>query len=140
MNSGIACLLGLSLAGLLWGQEHAPLAAGASETGAKKLSEELAAGKKVLILDVRSPQEYSEGHVPGAINIPSEDLKKKIEEMKVSKDTVLVTVCEHGGRSSRAAVELQKLGYKTSSFCRLDSWKKQGYELETGTGKAPAAP
>ena len=65
------------------------------------------------------------------MNIPLDDLARKLEEMKVTKDTTLVTMCEHGGRSSRAALELQKLGYPTASFCTLDSWKKCGYKIET---------
>jgi rhodanese-related sulfurtransferase len=58
--------------------------------------------------------------------------------MKVSKDTTLVTMCEHGGRSSRAALELEKLGYKTASYCTLDSWKKCGYKIETSDAKPHA--
>lgn len=135
MIGGISCLLGLSVAGLLPALQHAPVAAGASETAAQKLQQDLDGKAKLLVIDVRSPQEYAQGHVPGAINIPFEDLQKKMEEMKVPKDTTLVTMCEHGGRSSRAALELRKLGYKTSSFCRLDAWKKEGYKLETGHGR-----
>lgn len=132
---GISCLLGLGLAGLLQALQHAPVAAGARETTANELQQDLQKGGKRLVIDVRSPKEYAQGHVPGAINVPFEGFQKKIEEMKVPKDTTIVTVCDHGGRSSRAAVELQKLGYKTSSFCRLDSWKKEGYKLERGRGK-----
>ena len=122
----------VSLAIPLWvlGQEHSPVAGGVPETPAKKLYEELSQGKKVLVIDVRSPKEYSEGHVPGATNIPLNELSKKISEMKLAKDVRLVAVCEHGGRSSRAVEELQKLGYNASSFCKLDSWRKAGYRIE----------
>jgi rhodanese-related sulfurtransferase len=121
-------------------QQHAPVEPNAQETAAKKLFQELGQGKKILILDVREPKEYDAGHVPGAINIPVEDLSQRIAEMKVPKDTTIVTMCDHGGRSSRAALELQKLGYKTSSFCRIDSWRKEGHRLEKGeeTGKPTA--
>ena len=115
--------------------QHAAIMPCAPETSAQTLKQEMEKKGKSLVIDVRNPQEYAAGHVPGAINIPIEQLQNKIEEMKVPKSTTLVTVCEHGGRSSRAALELQKLGYKTSSFCRLDSWKKQGYKLESGEGK-----
>ncbi|HUU12393.1 MAG TPA: rhodanese-like domain-containing protein [Terriglobia bacterium] len=117
-------------------RKHAPAAEGATETPAAELSKQLGEGKKVLVIDVRSPEEFESGHIPGATNIPIEDLSERIGEMKVSKDTTIVTVCEHGGRSSRAALELQKLGYKSSSFCKLESWKKEGRKTETGVGKA----
>ena len=116
-------------------RKHAPAAQGAAETSAAQLSKELGQGKKVLVIDVRTPEEFATGHIPGATNIPVEDLSKRIAEMKVSKDTTIVTMCEHGGRSSRAALELQKMGYKSSSFCKLESWKKEGHKTETGSGK-----
>ena len=121
-------------------QQHAPVAPGAQETQAEKLRDELGMGKKVLIIDVRDAKEFAEGHVPGAINIPVSELSKRLPEMKVSKDTIIVTMCEHGGRSSRASLEIEKLGYKTTSFCRLEGWKKAGYKTETTESKSQAAP
>lgn len=118
--------------------QHAPVAREATETDARKLQEQLGQGKKILVIDVRSEKEYAAGHIPGAVNIPIEELSKKIAAMKVAKDTVIVTVCEHGGRSSRAVLELQKLGYKATSFCRLDSWKKEGNPIEKSGEKPPS--
>ena len=115
--------------------QHAPVDKSAPETAAARLHEELGQGSKVLVIDVRAPKEFATGHVPGAVNIPSEELGKKIRVMKVPKDTTIVTVCEHGGRSSRAAAELQAMGYKTSSFCRLDGWKEKSYKVETSDAK-----
>jgi rhodanese-related sulfurtransferase len=111
--------------------QHPPIVAGAPETAAKTLREELGNDGKILVIDVRSAQEYATGHIPGAVNIPIEDLSRKIAALKVPKDKTIITVCEHGGRSSRAVVELQKLGYKASSFCRLESWRKERYKLAT---------
>jgi rhodanese-related sulfurtransferase len=117
-------------------KKHAPPAEGAPETSAAELQQQLREGKKILVIDVRDPKEFESGHVPGAVNIPIDELSKRIEGMEVSKETTIVTVCEHGGRSSRAVVELQKLAYKSSSFCKLESWKKEGHKTETGSGKA----
>ena len=127
---------GLLLTGLASGslaalQEHPAIVTGAPETPAKTLREELGSSEKILVIDVRSAKEYAAGHIPGAINIPFEDLSRKIAALKVPKDTTIVTMCEHGGRSSRAVVELQKLGYKASSFCRLESWRKERYKVES---------
>jgi rhodanese-related sulfurtransferase len=129
--------LGLPSVLLLAGQKHALVDASAAETEAPRLHQELAQGKKLLVIDVRSPKEYAEGHVPGAKNVPIEELAKKIGEMGVPKDSLIVTMCDRGGRSSRAVRELQKLGYQASSFCRLDSWKEKGYKIERGDRKPP---
>ncbi len=115
-----------------YGQEHPSVASNVPETRAVKLHEDLGQGKKVLVVDVRTPKEFAEGHIPGAVNIPLEELRKKIGETKLAKETRIITVCEHGGRSSRAVQELQELGYKTSSFCKLESWKKEGYKIKRG--------
>lgn len=116
--------------------QHAPVDSSARQTSAEQLEKARVNHAKLLIIDVRSPQEFATGHIPGAVNIPVDDLPKKLEEMKISKDTTVVTVCEHGGRSSRAAVALQKMGYKTTSYCTLDSWRKGGYKIETGDGNS----
>ena len=140
MKSAAICI-GLLLA---WtsasgGQQHAPVEKTAKETSAEQLQEALGKDTKILVIDVRSPQEFGTGHIPGAVNIPLDELSRKLEQMKVSKDTTLVTMCEHGGRSSRAVLQLQKLGYHTASFCTLDSWKKCGYKIETGDAKPRAS-
>lgn len=125
--------------GVATGQQHASVDKNAKQTTAEMLHQELGKNTKILVVDVRSAQEFATGHIPGAVNVPLDELAKKLEEMKVAKDTTVVTMCEHGGRSSRADVEIQKLGYKTASFCTLDSWKKCGYNIETGDAKPRAA-
>ena len=112
--------------------QHAPVDPAAKRTSAEQLQQALDKGTKTMVIDVRSPQEFSTGHIPGAVNIPADELAAQLEKMKVSRDTVLVTMCDHGGRSSQAAVQLQKLGYRTASFCTLESWKKCGYKIESG--------
>lgn len=90
---------------------------------------------KILVIDVRTPEEFANGHIPEAVNIPIGELAGKLRQMHISKDTTIITMCDHGGRSSRAALELQRMGYNTSSFCRIDSWQKDGYKINKGEGK-----
>lgn len=118
--------------------QHAAVDKSAKQTSAEQLQQARGKDAKLLVIDVRTPQEFAAGHIPGAINIPLDDLARKLADMKVRQDTTLVTVCEHGGRSSRAAVELQKMGYKTTSYCTLDAWRKRGYKIETGDAKPHA--
>ncbi len=133
---GLCVLFIVGLSGAAAAQHHPPVDQSARQTPAAKLYQEIAKGGKLLVIDVRTPREYAQGHIPEAINIPIDALPQKLEEMKVSKDTTIVTTCDHGGRSSRAALELQKLGYTATSFCKIDSWKKDGYRIQKGAGKS----
>jgi rhodanese-related sulfurtransferase len=132
----ILCALAVSLPALP--QKHPSVDPAAHETNAEQLHSLLDRNGKVLVLDVRTPQEYARGHVPEAVNVPIDILARKIKQMEVSKDTPIVTMCDHGGRSSRAALELQKMGYHATSFCRIDSWRKDGYKVSEGNAKSGA--
>ncbi|HKS74230.1 MAG TPA: rhodanese-like domain-containing protein [Terriglobales bacterium] len=113
-------------------QQHPSVTSGAPEVSASELHSMLGQQGKVLVLDVRTPEEYAKGHIPEAVNVPIDSLAAKVQEMHVSKETTIVTTCEHGGRSSRAALELRKMGYQDTSFCRIASWQKNGYKIEKG--------
>ena len=63
-----------------------------------------------VLLDVRSPQEYREGHIPGSQNVPLQQLDK-VEEVTENKDTVLYVYCHSGARSRQAVSLLQAMGY-----------------------------
>ncbi|MEB1083484.1 rhodanese-like domain-containing protein [Citrobacter portucalensis] len=67
--------------------------------------------EKVVIVDVRSPEEFAAGHVEGAINIPSDQLAAQAGVLPV--DANIVTVCNLGGaRSCNAAKQLHQMGYE----------------------------
>ena len=66
------------------------------------------------IIDVRSPQEFQTGHLPGAINIPGNALEAQINRYVPNKDTVLLLHCLSGGRSGLAVRTLRKLSYKNA--------------------------
>ena len=135
---GIMVLCALPVSLLALPQKHPSVDPAAHETDAKQLHSLLDREGKVLVLDVRTAQEYARGHVPEAVNIPIDALGHKIKQMQVSKTTTIVTMCDHGGRSSRAAMELQKMGYHATSFCRIDSWRKDGYKITKGNAKSGA--
>ena len=63
-----------------------------------------------VLLDVRSPQEYREGHIPGSQNVPLQQLDK-VEEVTENKDTGLYVYCRSGARSRQAVSLLQAMGY-----------------------------
>ena len=64
-----------------------------------------------IILDVRTAQEYSEKHIPGAINIANESIgTENIPELP-DKDQLILVYCRSGNRSKQASEKLVKLGY-----------------------------
>ena len=63
-----------------------------------------------VLLDVRTPQEYREGHIPGSINIPLQQLDKAINAYE-NKDVPLFVYCHSGTRSRQATAMLQHMGY-----------------------------
>lgn len=67
--------------------------------------------KNAILLDVRSPQEFKEGHLEGAINIPLYDLEKQLDKLP-DKECTTIIYCASGNRSKKAKEELENLGYK----------------------------
>ncbi len=65
-----------------------------------------------IILDVRSPQEYQEGHIDGAVLIPEYELRITAKEMLKDKKQVIVVYCPSGFRSKRAQRLLNYMGYE----------------------------
>ena len=63
-----------------------------------------------VLLDVRTPQEYSEGHIPGGKNVPLQTLDK-VRSVVENKDTELFVYCYSGARSRQAASALGQMGY-----------------------------
>ena len=63
-----------------------------------------------VLLDVRTPQEYRDGHIPGSQNVPLQQLDK-VEEVTENKDTVLYVYCRSGARSRQAVSLLNHMGY-----------------------------
>ena len=64
-----------------------------------------------ILVDVRSPQEYREGHLEGAILIPEYELISKHSKTFKSKDETIIVYCSNGLRSKKGQRKLEKLGY-----------------------------
>lgn len=71
--------------------------------------------KNVVLVDVRTPEEYQEGHVPGAINIEASKCKRAnqeyIESILTDKTAHIYMYCFSGARSGMAAAFLRQMGY-----------------------------
>jgi hydroxyacylglutathione hydrolase len=86
--------------------------------------------KKVQIVDVRAPDEWKGGHLPGAIHIPLAALPERIGELDASVPVVLH--CKGGGRSSIATSFLQAKGFGNVSNLAggYDGWVAEGFEVK----------
>jgi rhodanese-related sulfurtransferase len=97
-----------------------------------ELAERVRTRAAPLILDVRSRREYAAGHVPGAVNIPYDELAGRLGELGIGKSDELVVYCLNGKRAGLAKQVLAQAGY--TSVCGLDgqmrAWHGGGYPLE----------
>ena len=81
-----------------------------------------------IILDVRTQEEYDQGHIPGAILIPDTEIKVKAEDALTDKDQLLLVYCRSGRRSKLASEILAELGYTNiREFGGIIDWP---YEVE----------
>lgn len=81
-----------------------------------------------IILDVRTQEEYDEGHIPGAILIPNTEIEDRAEEVLTDKDQLILVYCRSGRRSKLAAEILAELGYTNiREFGGIIDWP---YEVE----------
>ena len=93
----------------------------------------LAEGEKggVVFLDVREPNEWNLGHVPGAIHVPRGQLENKIEQL-VDRDARVIVYCAGGGRAARAAGTHGARGYTRAGAegGGVGGWVEAGGEIE----------
>jgi rhodanese-related sulfurtransferase len=87
---------------------------------------------EAMVLDVREPEEYAHGHVPGAVNLPQAELATRLEE--VPRDHPLLVICQGGYRSLRAAQFLKQTGFAevASVTGGTTAWQEAGKPLAYG--------
>ena len=89
------------------------LAAGPVSIEPKTLGARIAwADQSLVVLDVRTPEEFAAGHLPGAINIPHTELASRVAELEGSRDNDIVVYCRSGTRAATALGVLEKSGFK----------------------------
>ena len=83
-----------------------------TETGDTITTEILAAIEhEALIVDVRTPEEFADGHYPGAINIPHESILDGLNQLGVTIDISIILYCRSGNRSGQAEQVLREKGF-----------------------------
>ena len=88
-------------------------AAGPAAIEPTALGERIAwADQTLFVLDVRTPEEYAAGHLPGAVNIPHGELAARIAELAGARERDIVVYCRTGVRSAAALEVLGKAGFE----------------------------
>jgi phage shock protein E len=84
----------------------------------------------VVMLDVRTPEEYAQDHIPGVKLIPLAELPNRLAE--IPKDKTLVVTCRSGNRSAQAAQLLRQQGYGDvhNMLGGIGAWQQAGYPVE----------
>ena len=116
-------------------QIHAPHAheepvngPGYEQIDAKTAKERMDKETGYLILDVRTDEEYAEGHIPGAVLIPDYEVRERAEEELPDKGQRIFVYCRSGNRSKTASAILADLGYtNVVEFGGIRDWP---YEIE----------
>ena len=86
---------------------------------AKKMMET----QKVIVVDVRTLEEYNEGHIPNAISVPLETIENEAEAKLKNKDALILVYCRSGRRSREAALKLIEKGYtNVIDFGGIQDW------------------
>ncbi|WP_234124188.1 rhodanese-like domain-containing protein [Clostridium hydrogenum] len=78
----------------------------------EKLKEMLESSTPPILFDVRTPEEYSTGHIPKSKNVPVQNFENSIKKMNLKTDSPIVVYCQSGMRSSKAYGILHQLGFK----------------------------
>ncbi len=129
----------LGLVTLLW---IAAFAAGAEpppvpRIGAESLlAREAAHDPALVVLDVRTAAEFAAGHVPGAINVPHDEIERRLDELAGLRDKDVVVYCKGGRRAELALEVLGRHGYPR--LLHLDGdmqgWEAAGRPVEKAAG------
>lgn len=84
-----------------------------------------------VILDVRSPEEYAGGHIPGAINIPYDEIAAHLDSLTAFRDQEIVVYCRTGRRAGIAEEALAEAGFSRVFDLEghMRSWQAEEYPL-----------
>jgi hydroxyacylglutathione hydrolase len=79
--------------------------------------------KEATLIDIRTPAEYRDGHIPGVVNIPLDELEKRLSE--IPKDKKVVLICRTGNRSAQGTKMLRSKGFANvfNSTGGMSTWK-----------------
>ncbi len=129
-NLFVALALVVLLAFPAFGED--PTARIAPAISAAELHSRRESGPAPVVIDVRTPDEYATGHIPGAVNIPFDEIARRIDEVEAPDGVALY--CMVGPRARKGESALLAQGYETVLHLEggLAAWKAAGLPIETG--------
>jgi len=106
--------------------------AGVKPIAPQELAERLQKGTAPIILDVRSREEFAGGHIPGAVNIPYDELPAQLNRLPAATSDEIVVHCERGSRAATAEETLSSAGYKNLRDLtgHMQAWQENGLPVE----------
>ena len=121
MLAWLCLLMAMGMGACSQGESEAP------EIPPQALLAHMTAEVPPVILDVRTPQEYEAGHVPGAINVPHKAFGGRLAEVLSFRDREVVLYCERGKRSAMTEVVLREAGFTSVSHLQghMVEWRRQ---------------
>ncbi|MEE3343093.1 MAG: rhodanese-like domain-containing protein [Bacilli bacterium] len=89
-------------------------------------AKELIINNGAILVDVRTKEEYADGHIDGAVNLPVDDINEdSVKEVVKDKYDVIIVYCKSGVRSNNAADKLKDLGYNNIyDLGAMSNWKE----------------
>jgi rhodanese-related sulfurtransferase len=109
-----------------------PITTEAPSITAVELNAQREAGPAPVVIDVRSPEEYASGHIPGALNIPFDPVAERISEVDAPKGVALY--CMVGPRARKGESALLAAGFESVLHLEggLAAWQAAGLPVESG--------
>jgi len=111
-----------------------PLAAAEMEPmiSQEQLVTRMSSGEAPPLIDVRTPQEFQAGHIPGAVNIPLQEFEQRFDELSAYKDREAVLYCESGMRASHGGGWLESQGFDQLRYLdgHMGAWRRSGLPSE----------
>ncbi len=113
---------------LLWPVVQGATAGGLSTASAVRLINR----ERAVVVDVSETEEFAQGHVGGAKNVPVGQLEQRLPEVVKNKSLPLILVCPNGARANRALAVAKKLGYEKAQVLGggLKAWKEANLPVE----------
>jgi rhodanese-related sulfurtransferase len=108
-----------------------PVGGRAQDVSREALARSMASHQAPLLLDVRTPKEFREGHLAGALNVPVDEVAARHGVLAIPRDSEVVVYCKSGKRAARARDTLQSLGYTHVKLLEgsADAWRAEGRPL-----------